>query len=191
MSTILAKIADGIDVAPLLAQLDAHPELWNVHRERKTGPHTAMSDIWVRYFPRDVLTTSEAYRTQHPFVFYPAWDVLTALHPIVGKLAQIEGAHLLGGILITRIPPGCKIGWHHDRGSWHAEHFDRKIYLPLRANDRCVNFVGEEHAVMVPGEAWFFDNLTDHAVENGGDTERITVIVCLRRFASLRDLAAA
>lgn len=28
------KIADGIDVAPVLAELDAQPELWNVHPER-------------------------------------------------------------------------------------------------------------------------------------------------------------
>lgn len=189
MSAFLQQVADGIDVAPVLAQLDAHPELWNIYPERKTGPHAEMSDIWVRYFSRDVLTAPEAYRGQHPFVFYPAWDVLTELRPIVDDLAAIEHASELGGILITRIPAGGTIGWHHDRGSWHAEHHDRKLYVPLRANDRCINYVGKEHVVMLPGSAWYFDNLVDHAVVNQGRTERITLILCFRKFANLSDFA--
>jgi aspartyl/asparaginyl beta-hydroxylase len=191
MSVFLEQVADGIDVAPLLAQLDAHSELWNVHQERKVGPHVAMSDIWVRYFAREVLTGPEAFRGRHPFVFYPAWDALTELRPIIDELVEIEQAAAVGGILITRIPPGGVIGWHHDRGSWHAEFFDRKLYVPLRANDQCVNYVGRERAVMTPGSAWYFDNLVDHAVVNRGTTERITLIICLRRFASLSEFSTS
>lgn len=189
MSAFLEKIADGIDIAPLLAQLDHHPELWNTHPERRIGPHVDVSDIWIRYFPPEVLTGPEAFRSKHSFAFYPAWFVLTELRPIIEKVIQIEKADVLGGVLITRIPSGGEVGWHHDRGSWHAEYFDRKLYVPLKANSRCVNFVGRESAVMHAGQVWYFDNQIDHAVENNGDTDRITLIVCLRRFATETDLA--
>lgn len=189
MSVFLQQIADGIDVAPLLAQLDHHPELWNVYPERRIGPHQDVSDIWIRYFSREVLASGpQAYREKHPFSFYPAWDALPELRPIVAKVIEIERANVLGGLLITRIPSGGQVGWHHDRGSWHAEYFDRKIYVPLRSNSRCINRVGKEWCIMWPGSAWYFDNQISHAVENNGDTERVTLIVCLRRLASLNDV---
>ena len=31
-------IRSGVDVAPLLAEIDAHPELWNQHPMRKAAP---------------------------------------------------------------------------------------------------------------------------------------------------------
>jgi hypothetical protein len=189
MSQHLEKLADGFDVEPVLAQLANHPELWNVYHERRIGPHRDASDIWVRYFDRDVLTGPEAYRERHPLVFYPAWSALPGLKPIVKRLIDIEQAHQLGGILITKIPSGGVVDWHHDRGSWHAEYFDRKLYVPLKSNSRCVNYVGTERCVMHAGSAWYFNNLVDHAVENNGDTDRLTLIVCLRRIASLADLA--
>ena len=46
------KIADGINIAPLVAQLRSHPELWNSISLRKAAldsPPSEMNDIWVRY----------------------------------------------------------------------------------------------------------------------------------------------
>ena len=179
----LVKIAGGINVAPALAQLDAHPELWDQHTERRdadASPHSEMSDIWLRYRARAELTEPARYVEPFAQSFYPAWYVLTALHPIVGLLTTQLVPEELGGILVTRIPPGGVIRWHDDRGSWHAERMTTKVYVPLRANDRCVNYCGAERAVFKPGSAWTFNNLIGHAVENRGDTERITMIVCMR-----------
>lgn len=183
----LVKVCDGIDVAPLVALLDRQPWLWDEHTERRLAPgspHAGMTDIWIRYRAREELTTPQAYIERHTPVWYPAWKALEpGLRPIVARVIESEQPRELGGLLITRIPPGGHIGWHDDRGSWHAEHFQRKVYVPLRANDRCVNYCAGERAVMRPGEAWFFDNLLPHAVENGGETERITLIICMRRGA--------
>ena len=87
---------------------------------------------------------------------------------------------MLGGILLTKIPPGCQVKPHHDRGRWHAEFYNRKIYIPLKTNDRCVNHCEDESVVMGGGQAWWFDNLVTHSVVNDGDDERITAIICLR-----------
>lgn len=48
----ILKLAEGFDAAAIVAELDAHPELWNEHKARTTfyeGPHGGVSDIWVRY----------------------------------------------------------------------------------------------------------------------------------------------
>jgi hypothetical protein len=50
--TSISKIGEGFDVAPLVEQLDAHPELWNEHKQRTQAygtPHNDVSDIWCRY----------------------------------------------------------------------------------------------------------------------------------------------
>ena len=178
-----SRIADGIDVRSILGQLEAHPELWDQHTARKIAPgtpHSQMSDIWVRWRALEELREPKDYAEPHFGVWYPAWHALPALQPLIyGLMAQVRCVHL-GGILITRIPPGGGIDPHHDRGGWHAEYHNCKVYVPLKSNARCVNVCEGEEIVMRVGECWSFNNLLVHSVENGGSEERITVIVSMR-----------
>ena len=176
------KISEGIDVAPALAQLEAHPELWNAHPERTFAgsPHYGIPDIWVRFRDKSELTETRHYGEPHFAVFYDAWHKIPALKPIVFSLMAKVGAVYMGGILITKIPPGKSVRPHNDRGSWHPEFHNCKVYVPLQANDGCVNICEDESAVMRPGEAWTFNNLVTHSVENTGATDRITLICCFR-----------
>jgi hypothetical protein len=57
---------------------------------------------------------------------------------------------------------------------------DTKVYVPLKANDRCINRCGDEARVIRVGEAVTFNNLIEHSVWNNGETERQTLIVCMR-----------
>jgi hypothetical protein len=46
------KIAEGVDVMPLLSALARSPELWNQNLLRTThqsSPHTQVDDIWLRF----------------------------------------------------------------------------------------------------------------------------------------------
>ena len=173
-------VRSGIDVKPLREQLDRSPDLWNANPQRKNGVHADMTDIWVRYRPLGELMEPKNYREPHWGEFYPAWFALPALKPIVFDLMRdVEAVHL-GAILITRIPPGGQILPHDDRGSWHAEFHNCKIYVPILNNRDCVNVCEHDRLVMRPGEAWTFDNLKTHSVINDGDTDRITVIVCMK-----------
>lgn len=171
-------LASGVEVRGIAAQLDAHPELWNANTERRDAPgspHMAMSDVWVRYADGPV-----DHQAPHESVMLPAWQVLNSLHELVFDIARSVKATRLGGILITRIPPGGAILPHDDRGSWHAEYYTRKVYVVLRSNARCVNVCEQDEVVMRPGEVWTFDNLLPHSVENNGASERITAIICMR-----------
>lgn len=186
------KIAEGIDVAPVMAQLAEHPELWNAHTIRKTAPgtpHSQMSDIFVRY--NDV-TSFEAkgdyagFNDIHVPVWYPSWRALPALRPIVfGLMSFVEG-EMLGGVLITRIPPGCGIDRHRD-DSWHVRTFE-KFYVSVQSAPGAI--FGCEHDGVIEelepktGECWLFDNKKTHWVENRSNVERITLIVCIRREQS-------
>lgn len=166
-----------------MAQIDRHPELWDVHKERRLGegsPHAQMRDIWVRFRPYIELTEPRRYAEPHFAEFYPAWHVLTELRPIVWRLIERLHPVSVGAILVTRIPPGCEVLPHHDRGTWHAEFYETKVYVPLRSNDECINECGGERQIMRAGEAWFFNNLIEHSVVNRGDTERVTLIICFR-----------
>jgi hypothetical protein len=177
------KVAEGLDVAPALRELDAHPALWDARPARKTAPgspHEAMSDIWLRYRDPAALVGPVDYLAPHESVFYPAWHDLPAVQAIVDDLVDRLRPQRLGGILITRLPPGGRIHPHHDRGGWHAEFYDLKLYTILEGNPDCLNICEQETVVMKPGETWSFDNLRVHSVENRGVSRRTTLITCMR-----------
>lgn len=176
-------IADGIDVAPLRAQIEAHPEIWNVHTNRtgfEGSPFAGSSDCWLRYRDPAELRETADYKAPHWSVNYPAWNLLPAAQEIVFDLARIVRAVHIGGVLLTSIPAGGRILPHDDRGSWHAETMNLKVYVPVKANDYCVNHCGDESLVIKVGQAVSFDNLVTHSVENNGDSERVTLICCYR-----------
>lgn len=181
----LVKIAQGIDVAPLLLAIARQPHLWNRHTVRKTAPgtpHSDMSDIWLRYNDEKPFKASGDYSTfndAHDAIFYPEWYALPQVRPIVfGLMARTEAVRL-GGVMITKIPPGGRILPHADDG-WHAKHYNTKLYVVLQSNPQCVNRVEDERVAMAPGEVWYFDNTKEHEVVNDGQDDRITLIVCLR-----------
>ena len=175
-------IARGIDPTAGLIQIDGRPELWNRNPLRlfADGPHRETEDMWLRYRPAFELTGPHSHREPHFSAFYPAWYALPALRPIVFGLAALVEATHLGGVMLTRIRPGRQVFPHNDRGSWHSQYHNMKVWLPLRANDGCINRCNGEAIVMAPGEAWTFSNLEPHSVSNNGSEERICLIVCMR-----------
>lgn len=175
------KIAEGIEVGPLLAEIDAHPELWNLHPERmgSNSPHRETSDMWLRYADPKEIGEPGFFQRPHKSVWYPAIDVLPSLLPTVFDM-MCEPFQEWGGVLMTRIGPGKAVYPHHDQGTWHSEHFNYKLWMVLRSNDRCRNHCEDETVTMEPGQVYSFDNLKMHAVENDGETDRIALIVCLR-----------
>ncbi len=178
------QIASGIDVTPLALALARQPELWNEHPQRKEyefTAHAGTSDIWIRFNDPAKLATMDyrAYTEEHDAVWFPAYAKLPQLRSIIFDLMARCEAVRLGGILITKIPPGGRVLPHADTG-WHPMYYNTKIYVPILSNPRCVNRVMDERVAMAPGEAWYFNNTVEHEVTNDGDSDRITLIVCMR-----------
>lgn len=180
-------IRAGVEVEPLLAEIDAQPDLWNQHPFRKTfvgTAHSRMDDIWVRYnaYEQLGLHGPAQFGEEHVPVWYPAWERLPALRSIVFDLmADVQG-EMLGGIFITRVPPGEGIDPHADRG-WHVDYYE-KFYLSLRsapgAEFLCRGGGRTEAICPAPGEIYRFDNRRLHWVVNESDEDRVTLIVAIR-----------
>lgn len=170
----------NIDISTLRSQLEANPQLWDENSERKGGVHAAMSDIWLRFRPKNELISVESYAEQHIPIWYQSADILTDAKKIALDMIAYFRAVQLGGVLITKIPPGGEIKPHDDKGRWHPEFFNTKVYIPIQSNGQCINTCEGDEVNMVTGEVWVFDNLKTHSVRNEGNTDRITLIISLR-----------
>ncbi len=177
-------IRQGVDVAPLVAALDGHPELWDENTLRKSrdgSPHRGMSDIWIRYNDKSECERTgdwSKFNDPHDSVWYPAYALLPELKPIIFDLMREVEAERLGGVLITRIPPGSGIAPHIDRG-WHVEYYD-KYYVSLKSSPGATFHCGDECINPAAGDIWLFDNRVEHWVENASESDRVTLIVCIR-----------
>ena len=179
---LLGKLFRQSECDAVLSQIEAHPELWDQNNERTTlpnSPHAQSSDIWLRFRARAELDTPAKFGEPHFAEFYPAWRELPAVQHMPFKIMTALGAVYLGGILLTRLPPGAEILPHVDTG-WHPEFLNAKAYVILKANERCLNHCGDETVIMLPGEAWLFNNRVMHSVQNRGQTERIALIITMR-----------
>ncbi len=177
----ILKLGEGLDVTPVNLALARNPQLWNQFSLRKEQfQHRDMDDIWVRYNNIDNYDGDiQKFNSAHFPVWYPSWYGLPELRPLVmGLFQRFQGTHL-GGVLITRIPPGKSIAPHSDDG-WHAKFYNTKLYVVLSGNPQCWNRVLDEKVIMKTGECWFFNNTVEHEVVNDGETDRITLIVCMR-----------
>lgn len=176
-------IRTGIDVAPAVLQLEAHPELWGQQAARlgAGSPHAESTDIWLRF--RDV----EKYRAEHgsdmatfcdehESVWLPPSELLPAAAEIAKDVACDRP---LGGVLLTKVPPGGKISRHAD-GGWHAEAHD-KFYVAIQLRPGMLFCWDDGVMRATDGEVYRFRNDIPHWVENPTDTDRISMIVCVRR----------
>ena len=176
-------VASNVPVEALKTQIDQHPELWNQYEIRTRDPNSpfhGVPDIWVRYRQWAELTNFVKYLEPHPGTFYPAWDALPALHPIVFDLMHTVRATYLGAILITTIPPHGHVKPHHDRYSWHCEFTDCKAFLAISGKGPCIFHAEDETLSWEPGEAYAFNNMRTHSVQNLSDQPRTTAIICMR-----------
>lgn len=173
------RIADGVDVVPLLMALKANPLLWDqntLRTDHEGTPHTEVSDIWLRFNAMEdgVATVMD----EHESVNYPAFFQLTPARQIIfGLMSRVQGERL-GRCLITLLPPGAKIDPHVDGGE-HAAYYER-YHVVLQSLPGTVFRAGDESVHMNPGEIWWFDNQQEHEVINNSADDRIHMIIDIR-----------
>lgn len=172
-------IASNIDVSGLHKELLEHPELWDQHKQRtQMYAHSNVQDIWLRYndfknFDGDMAKFNE----QHDSTWYHAIDSVPSAPEIIFNVMRFILGERLGGVLITKIPPGESVKPHLDRG-WHAEYY-QKFAVQISADEDQVFCFDETELVTMPGDLFTFDNQRRHWVTNASKTtDRITMIVC-------------
>jgi len=92
-------------------------------------------------------------------------------------MAMVRGERL-GGVLITRLPPGGKIYPHADAG-WHAAYYD-KYFVPVQNKAGATfGFIDGDINPSI-GDVWKFNNSVPHWVNNDSDEDRIAMIICIK-----------
>lgn len=188
MSERFKLIAEGLDVAPLLAKIAEHPELWLEHTERQNipgSPHKDTETIYLRW-ARDQsvmggfydLTCEDHVGTitkLSPEIYDVVNFALRGIFPDLdqsdlGTMAIIN--HRIGRVIITKMRPGGIITPHVDEGPY-ADRYDRfHVCLQGWSCFMC----GDDSRAMGPGQLWWFNHKLEHAVDNG-PRDRIHLII--------------
>lgn len=172
------------EIREVVEQIQANPSVWNRHRGRVDAydsPHQQISDIWVRY---NAIENRDAdpvafYHGEHESVWYPVADEIPAVPWLVQQLFNDVRGERLGGVLITKIPPGGEVKPHIDTG-WHAGFYD-KYAIQLQGNKDQAFCFEDSRLSALPGESYTFDNSKLHWVTNESAEDRMTLIVCIRK----------
>lgn len=177
------RIAEQVDVLPLLHAITMQPHLWDAHPLRTTfpdSPHREASDILLRF--NDLTGESQSFFTETETVNLPALLLLPQARPLIFDLMRRVEGERLGRVVLTKLKPGGRIYPHPDEGAY-AEYYSR--YHILLQNGRGSVFeCGGESLFMPPGSIWWFNSRVEHSVFNGGSEDRITMIVDIRTFRS-------
>lgn len=177
MTEKIKLIAQGWNVSPILWEIQSHPELWSQHRTRTESPdspHHGLDDIWARFGEQSDAEEGKPHQSK----WYPSADLLGVKQMCHDLMHMVHGVEL-GGVLITRIPPGAKCKPHTDPG-WHARYYEKFAVQIASGPGQSFCFEGESLESR-PGDVFWFDNQFLHWVDNDTPFERISMIVCIRR----------
>jgi len=162
-----------------LRQIADHPDVWNRQNTRLYGPHSKLSDIWVRYNAWENFKDRESFNGPHESVWYPVLADIPAVKPLVLDVMRFVEGKRLGGVLITKIPAGEECKPHRD-GGWHATYYEKFAVQLASAPGQAFCFESAQLSAL-PGELYTFDNSKTHWVINPTSEDRMTLIICIRR----------
>ena len=150
----------------------------NARKDSPGSPHSEMQDIWVRYGDISEMVKSGDFSKiadEHDSIWLKD---LPAIKRLCFEVMALVDGERLGGVLITRLPPGGRIKPHTDSG-WHSEYYD-KFYIPIK-NAKGSIFCFEDGTINPDeGDVWQFDNSKVHWVENNSNQDRIALITCIK-----------
>jgi hypothetical protein len=174
------RLAENMDIVPLMSALKANPDLWNENTLRTDHPETAhsqVSDIWLRF--NDVSDESTVMDDRE-CINYPAiFQLPEAQHFIFWLMARVKGERV-GRCLITELTPGKCITPHVDSGA-PASYYER-YHVVLSGHKGSVFRAGDEQVTMLTGDVWWFDNQQEHEVINNSADDRIHMIIDIKVF---------
>lgn len=184
------RVAQGVPVMSLLAEVLAQPQLWNTNpcRLSKVGPHHETEDMVLRY--RDETPFRESgdwskFSDEHLSTWNRTIDYLPTALPLIFDLMRHVRGEVLGGVFLYRVRPQRQIYAHIDRG-WHANYYD-KFNVCLSSNPQTRFQYETDAMVQEAGDIHWFRNDVMHSVLNEGDTDHIVLTVCIAIDRGIRD----
>lgn len=100
----------------------------------------------------------------------------TPLENLKSQISQFLGDGEIQSCIMVNLPSKKKIAKHVD--TFKFARLFRRLHIPIQTNDDCYFFIDKESKNLKVGEIWEIANDEYlHWVENGGDTDRIHMIV--------------
>lgn len=185
----ITKVISGLDVGPLLAQVRAHPELWDTDDSWTRGKTmSAIYDV-----SNIVLRWNKSPDPTKPGQGWdkPALGILSEARSIVDNVMRISEGILLGKVLITRLRPGQNINPHVHVSPPGVPRIYHTYQVPLSVAPGCVFGCDDEdprtsgrwaenQVRMVPGNVYWFENTVSHWVTNASNEDRISMLMDVR-----------
>ncbi len=168
------KLAAGIDIGPLVAEVTAQPELWlwDVSRQTKVKCQRETESIYLRAavkpFPEGVSGNDvhPSRRTRLAARFPRTLGFCEAF-------AAREGGQL-GRVTLVKLQPWGRVFPHIDKGAYYR--IRDRYHLVLDSANGSPLTAGGETALLREGELWAFDNKQPHEAHNLSDRPRIHLI---------------
>lgn len=162
-----------VDITALRDAVAALPEeVWDQENASKPNRFTALDST--RHVVFRFVSSPYDWRAFYERPLWSEWSKL--LTPV---LAQATAAYGYSNgefprVMLARMAPGGVIQPHADANP--AAKWPHKIHVPLQTNDKVTFFIGGKPYHLAEGEAVEVNNMTTHAVENRGSTDRIHLI---------------
>tara|TARA_R110000868_G_C10972674_1_gene770722 strand:+ start:3443 stop:4039 length:597 start_codon:yes stop_codon:yes gene_type:complete len=192
------RLAQGIDITPLLLAVSRRADLWAADtflRHYPQGPFEDVETIFLRFPERVVFDDEDVaeqerkvalYKAnqlpgydQHESIDYPAYALFPQARELVLALMTRVAGVRLGRVMINKVRPGGRIFPHADSPE-HANYWNNRLHVVLQSlpgNDfRCE----DEHVHMQTGEVWWFDHRLEHEVVNNSADDRIHLLIDIR-----------
>jgi hypothetical protein len=184
------QLWQGGNVAPLLAAIEEHPDLWKEDtylRDYPQGPFGDTETIMIRFPEKavfDLEHSVDLYKAgklegfdQHECIWYPASKLLPMAVEMACSLMYAVKGERLGRVMINKLKPGGRIFPHPDTPE-HCAYYNR-FHFVVQSNEDVYFRCGNEVMNWQQGDVFGFNNALEHEVINNGTTDRIHMVVDL------------
>ena len=163
----------AVDIEALLAAVRMIPEsVWDAENADKPSKFEALDKT--RHIVFRFVDSTRDWRGSHDRPAWAQWRDL--LQPVMAQAVRDYGytRGVFPRVMFARMAPGGVIQPHIDANP--AAKWPHKIHVPLSTNAAVKFHIGETIHHFPVGQAVEVNNLGPHAVQNGGDTDRIHLI---------------
>lgn len=175
----LKKICSNLPVEPLLQAIEKNPGLWglNTWRQDEAGGQQDTNAIMLRWADGNNFAR---VRDSISVVNTNVFDVLPESISLLNEALKLIEATEWGRTFIVRLKPGGRVYPHSDVGMY-ADKFER-FHICLQADPEFE--YSTQHPTgpvqscnMMPGDLWWFNHKRTHWAYNGGDRDRISIVL--------------
>ena len=174
-STHFTRIAERVDTAPLLAELEAASEMWlaNTSRQRNVRCQRHTQNIFLRVPRKPLPPGAKNANDVHESRVARAARKFPRSLAFCERIAE-ELESTLGRATLVALLPKSQVFPHVDAGAYYR--IRDRLHLVLKSSDGSPLTAGDETVVMHPGELWAFNNKARHSASNPSPEPRVHLI---------------